>query len=214
LTYPAAAAFTIDHMHSGRSVNGVIFWLLAAVVGIHQLLVPRRRAGHVAIALLSLFGVVEMARFYRDYFGPYQTRARLWFDADRAEAIESCFEYTGTNETLYISGSVFDLQLLKGNIVDMPVDPDFHYYPTVLFFGKIPPGDYQRQGIPRDRVQLYDGSAPRPGLLLRRSLLAMWDTGLARYRFSHNTEPLPPQAYLVKTLACPSPGRYEIYRVP
>jgi 4-amino-4-deoxy-L-arabinose transferase-like glycosyltransferase len=214
LTYPAAAMLTIDHMHSGRSVNGVIFLVLAAVLGIHQLLVPRKLTGQVATALLSLFGVVEIAWFCRDYFGPYQTRARPWFEAELTEAIEYCFEHTGTDETLYISRSVFDLQLHKDDSLELLVDSNFHYYPAVLFFGRISPSIYQRQGIPKDRVQLYDGAAPRPGLLLRRNLLVMQETGFAKYWLSRNTEPLPPRASLVKTLPCPSPGRYEIYRVP
>jgi hypothetical protein len=214
LTYPAAAMLTIDHMHSGRSVNGVIFWVLAAVVGIHQLLVPRRRTGHVVIALLSLFGVVEIAWFCRDYFGPYQTRARPWFQTELTEAIEFCFEHIGTNETLYISDSAFDQQLRKDNTLELPVDRDFHYFATVPFLGKISPRFYQHQGIPQDRVQLYDGSTPKPGLFLRRSLLVVWYPSGALYGSEPNPEPLPPRATLIKMFPIRGSDDYEIYAVP
>jgi hypothetical protein len=214
LVYPAAAILTTDHMHSGRSVNGVIFWVLAAVVGIHQLLVPRRRTGHVVIALLSLFGVVEIAWFCRDYFGPYQTRARPWFQTELTEAIEFCFKHIGTNETLYISDSAFDQQLRQDNTLQLPVDRDFHYFATVPFLGKISPRFYQHQGIPRDRVQLYDGSTPKPGLFLRRSLLVVWYPSGTLYGSEPNPEPLPPRATLIKTFPIRGSDDYEIYTVP
>jgi hypothetical protein len=216
LTYPAAAALTADHMHSGRSVNGVIFWVLAAVVGIHWLLVSRRLAGQIAVALLVPFGIGETAWFCRDYFGPYQTRARDWFQAQFTEGIEFCFEQIGANETLYISGSVFCLQHHSDSAPELLVDSNFHpgFYAHLLFFGRIPPRVYQRQGIPVDRVQLYHGATSKPGLLLRGSSLVASSPGAVAYWLTPNKEPLPPQAHLVKTLPFISSARYEVYRIP
>ena len=216
LTYPAAAALTIDHMHSGRSVNGVICWVLVAVVGIHQLLLPRRLAGQIAVALIFLFGVGEIRRFYGDYFGAYQTRARDAFQAHYTDALEFCFEHLETNDTLYISGSIFCLQLRKDNALELLVDENFHpaFYEHLLFFGRIPPRIYQRQGIPKDMVRLYNGAASKPGLLLRGSFLVapILDTG--ELRVFPNKEPMPPQAHLIKTLPFISYARYEIYKIP
>ncbi len=214
LVYPTAAALTIDHMHSGRSVNGVIFWVLTAVLGIHQLLVTRAKSGRVVVALVTFCGVVETAWFCRDYFGSYQMRARPWFETELTEAIEFCYQNIGINETFYISPSAFELQLHKDNTLELLVDENFHYYPAVLFFGRIPPRFYQRQGIPKDRVRLYDGVAPKPGLLLRRSILVMHEVGVAKYWLDRNTESVPLGATLIKALPCSSPGRYEVYRIP
>jgi len=213
LAYPAAAILTVG-TNSGRSVNGVIFWLLAAVLGIHWLLVQRGPAGRVTVVALALFGVVETAQFCRDYFGPYQLRARPWFQTELTEAIEFCFEHIGTNETLYISDSAFDQQLRQDNTLQLPVDRDFHYFATVPFLGKISPRLYQHQGIPQDRVQLYDGSTPKPGLFLRRSLLVVWYPSGALYRSEPNPEPLPPRATLIKMFPIRSSDCYEIYSIP
>ena len=214
LTYPAAAALTVEHMHSGRSVHGVIFWLLTAVLGIHWLLVRRGLTGRVVITLLAIFGAAEIARFCRDYFGAYQTRARPWFQTELGEAIEFCFEHLGTNETFYISGSAFDQQLRKDNTLELPVDREFHYFATVPFLGKISPRLYQHQGLPKDRVQLYDGSTRKPGLFLRRSLLVVWYPSGALYRSEVNPEPLPPGATLIKMFTIRSSDCYEIYSIP
>jgi len=216
LAYPAAAVLANDHMHSGRSINGVIFWVLVAVVGIHRLLLRRRLAGQVAVALIFLFGVGEIRRFYGDYFGAYQTRARDAFQSQLTEPLEFCFEHLGTNDTFYISESFFELLIRKDNALMPLVDEDFHapVYEDLLFFGKIPPRIYQRQGIPKDRVRLYDGTASRPGLLLRGTHWVAWRLGTDECLLFPNKEPLPPQACLIKTFPSISYTRREIYKIP
>ncbi len=74
VVYPLAAALTPDRMHSGRCVQGAIFWLLTAAIGA-DFLWRRRVLGRTILLATCCAGLVETGWYLRDYFGPYQLPA-------------------------------------------------------------------------------------------------------------------------------------------
>ncbi len=74
LTYPIADAFTVYAPHPQRAIAGVgLYEILAAqglVLAFGWLSQRRKLAGALA-ALLALIAIVQLARFTRQYFGPY-----------------------------------------------------------------------------------------------------------------------------------------------
>jgi hypothetical protein len=214
LVYPVAAALTVDHMHSGRSINGVIFWAFTAVIGAHCLW-ENRGAGRNVLILACCAGIVEIGLYMKDYFGVYPGRCRQAFSASFTETLERSFQNLDDSETLYISDSAFAPLRF---IVDEEFKPWF--YVTILFFGKIDPRVYQQIGIPKDKVCLYEGVIHKPGLLLRCD--SSLDGQPAPDRppvYIRNVEPIPPGAMLLGTrsvsLMVPLGLRvqYELYRV-
>jgi hypothetical protein len=165
LVYPTAAALTEEHLHSGRCVNGVIFWALTAAIGAHFLW-QKRDIGRKLLVIACCAGVVEVALYLKDYFGEYQIRSRVAFSAPFTEALEDCFRALDTSNTLYVSISAV------APLVGVNVNRDFKpiTYEDILFFGKIDPRVYQQSGIPRNSVRLYEGIIDTPGLLLRTNM--------------------------------------------
>lgn len=206
--YPAAAVLTENYMHSGRSIHGAIFWGLTAVIGAHFLW-QRRGTGRNVLLIACCVGIVEVGLYLRDFFGPFQERYRVGLYTGYTEALEDCFRVIGKDETVYISGAPSALS-----------KPGYVY---ILFFGKIDPRVYQQQGIPKERVRLYDGTIPRPGILLRASMRR----GQLTYNFNlpgaatapqpvvleTNPEPIPPHAELLQTVPVGNLFQYEVYRV-
>jgi len=223
VVYPVAAALTPDRMHSGRCVQGVIFWLLTAAIGA-GFLWRRRLIGRAILLAACCAGIVETGWYLRDYFGPYQVRCRPEFTASFIEVLRDCFRALGENKTLYISASTFSpYNMIPGT--------DFkpYFYIHLLFFGRIDPLTYQHGGIPRNRVVLYDGSITTPGLLLRCTMSVIPPEAghplpLAGATFNResptyirNPEPIPPNATLLETKPVdgpfPAEVRYEVYEV-
>jgi len=216
-------ALTPDRMHSGRCVQGVIFWLLTAAIGA-GFLWRRRLIGRAILLAACCAGIVETGWYLRDYFGPYQVRCRPEFTASFIEVLRDCFRALGENKTLYISASTFSpYNMIPGT--------DFkpYFYIHLLFFGRIDPLTYQHGGIPRNRVVLYDGSITTPGLLLRCTMSVIPPEAghplpLAGATFNResptyirNPEPIPPNATLLETKPVdgpfPAEVRYEVYEV-
>jgi 4-amino-4-deoxy-L-arabinose transferase-like glycosyltransferase len=223
VVYPLAAALTPDRMHSGRCVQGVVFWLLTAAIGA-DFLWRRRVMGRAILLAACCAGVFETGWYLWDYFGPYQVRSRSEFQANIIVALQDCFRAVGDNKTLYISASTFSpFNMIPG------ADFKPYFYIHLLFFGRIDPLTYQHSGIPRDRVLLYDGSITNPGLLLRCTMSIIPPTegrtlplAGATYipgnpTYVHNQEPVPPNATLVETKPVdgpfPAEVRYEVYEV-
>ena len=236
LVYPAAAVLTIHFRHSGRTINGVIFWALTAAIGAHFLW-QRRGIGRRILVVACCVGIVEVGLYMRDYFGHYPARSREAFDAAFTEALEDCFHAANKDETVYVSSAA--VAFWKPTVT-----PDFKpvVYEDILFFGKIDPRAYQERGIPKDRVCFYDGTISKPGLLLTCNVRLVdpavtWtppshegdgvsSAGGALFgveevptplEFEMNHEPKPVGAELLETkpLWCVSGHtiQYEVYRV-
>jgi hypothetical protein len=228
LVYPIAAALTPDQMHSGRCIHGAIFWMLTAAIGA-RFLWRHRTVGRKLLIVAVCAGTIEAVLYFNDYFGPYQVRSRRAFDAAFTEALEDSFHALGPNKTLYISESAF---------APMNAILSSHFrpivYADVLFFGGIDPSLYQRGGFPTNRVVLYNGTVPAPGLLLRCNMkisLPGNTTGneptnavkrvpgflSGPVTYVPNDEPVPGWAKLIETKAAEVPStlpiEYEIYDV-
>ncbi len=209
LVAPVSAALTVDRIHSTRCVYAVVFWLLLAILGA-QWLWERRGPWRKLLLFLVCAGALEIAVYMQDYFGAYQTRDPQVFQTELTDAFEYCFAHLGTNQVLYISASTYTPY---GEDIDRDLKPQLYVY--VLFFGKIDPRIYQRTGLPTDTVRIYDGHAPKPGLLL----------GSNNYYSRHpdgvfavpDAMPIPPHASLVKTIPFSgqySFAKYQIFAVP
>ncbi len=161
LASPVPAALTVDRMHSTRSLWGVVFWLLLAMVGA-QALWRHSAMGRKLLVVICVAGFVESSMYFADYFGPYQTRSRVAFAPGFTDAITYCFSRVGSNQTLYVSGSV-------GAASDAFIDTDFKpfVYSFLLFYGKIDPWTYQHGGFSNTIVRPYLEEIDQPGLLLR-----------------------------------------------
>lgn len=207
LCYPAVAALTYDRMHSMRSVNGLPFLLLVAMVGAQHIW-KLSGLGRRAVYIVACIGVVEIAFYFHDYFGAYQVRCRNEFNASFVEALEDCFANMKDDDTLYISGTAFaPLQ----RVVTQEFRP--YYYTDILFFGKIDPQLYQSNGVPRDKVSPYTGAPDRPGLLLRCNVQYMKSAMEGAPPFEFSDEPIPSGAQLLLVKPAEPPVRYEIYRL-
>ncbi len=160
-TYPVAASLTVDRMHSTRCIDGVIPWLLLAMVGARALWRHRPTGGRLLVAI-GVVGLVESSMYFADYFGPYQTRCQTAFEAAFTDSLKYCFDRIRSNETLYVSGSV-------GTADDAFIDTDFKpsVYAQLLFYGKIDPSTYQHGGFSNTVVRPYLEQVDQPGLLLQ-----------------------------------------------
>jgi 4-amino-4-deoxy-L-arabinose transferase-like glycosyltransferase len=233
LVYPIAATLTVDPMHSGRSIDGVIVWGLTAAVGA-DFLWQRRGMARGILVVACCAGSVEMGLYLRDYFGPYQIRSRGRFDAAFTEALEDCFRIAGPTETVYISKHTFILW----EIAAIGADFKPEVYADILFFSKTDPRVYQRGGFSKERVSLYDGTIRKSGVLLRSNVRWVevpydWSVTAADTKrepspagtssdkaersvvsfFEPNIEPIPTDARLVETKPAGGVLRYEVYRV-
>jgi hypothetical protein len=183
LVYPAAACLTQDHLHSMRSVNGVIGWVLLAALGA-RLLWQKNGPGRKLLLIILCAGTVEISLYLRTYFGVrYQAYCRSVFHGQLADALKYCFQHLSADQTLYISDSTF---CPHGPIVNSRLKPFLYAY--VLFYGKFEPAQYQRAGFPLGPVRLYEDAAPKPGLLLRCNF--RWASP-TEARWIRNAEPLP-----------------------
>jgi len=205
LVYPAAAALTDDHFHSGRCINGVVFWVLTAAIGAYFLW-QKRDMGRKLLVLACLAGVIEVALYLKDYFGGYQIRSRVAFSAPFTESLEDCFRSLDTSNTLYISLSAV------APLVGVNVNREFKpiTYEDILFFGKIDPREYQQSGIPGNRVRLYEGTIDTPGLLLRTNMRLL---KMVQGETVTIPEPVPPSTKLLETKPVLEDIQYEVYQV-
>jgi 4-amino-4-deoxy-L-arabinose transferase-like glycosyltransferase len=205
LVFPIAATLTTDPRHSGRCVDGVIIWALIAAIGAHFLW-QKRDIGRKLLIVTCVAGVIEVALYLRDYFGEYQVRSYVAFSGPYVEALQDCFRVLGTGDTLYVSPNVCY------PIYPVKLDRDFKpaAYADILFFGKIEPQVYQRSGIPRNRVRLYEGKIDSPGLLLRTNVRLV---ERAQDKLVEIPDPIPAGAKLLETKPVSGVVRYEIYQV-
>jgi hypothetical protein len=207
LVYPMAASLTEDHMHSMRSVNGVIFWILLAALGA-RLLWQKKRAWRNLLLVILCAGSVEIALYLGTYFGrAYQSSCRSFFQGELAEALKYCFHHLGDGQVLYISDSTF---CPHGPIVNAELKPFLYAY--VLFYGKIDPHKYQQTDFPMETVRLYENNAPKPGLLLRCNYRWLSPT---EARWTPNVEPLPAGSVLLTSILFKNSDlRFEILKTP
>jgi hypothetical protein len=162
LTYPVAAILTKDHMHSTRCINGAPFWCILAIIGTEYIYKIRKkiRGFRIILYIFIAFTCAESVTYFINYFGKYAEASRIAFNAPLIEAIEFLFKNKNDNDILYISSSTFH----------HPVTKDFKpvWYSHFLFFGKIDPKTYQKNGIPPEIISHYDpASPPDSGFLLR-----------------------------------------------
>ena len=194
-------------MHSMRSVNGVIFWILLAAIGA-RLLWQRRSAWRELLLVIMCAGSIEIALYLRTYFGSeYQSYCRSFFQGELGGALKYCFQHLGNDQVLYISRSAFSPH---GSIVNRKLKPFLYAY--VLFYGRIDPHKYQQTGFPMDTVQLYDGPAPKAGLLLRCNYYFLPQNNP---QWVLNAEPLPAGNVLLISIPYgKSDTQFEVWRIP
>lgn len=206
--YPIAASLTVDRYHSTRCINGAPFFCLIAAVGLRgftAILRRKRLKFNWHLLLLAIFAV-ESTSYMFNYFGDYVEESRSAFNAPLIEIIEAAFRERKNNETVFVSDSLFH----------HPVDKDFKpvWYSHFLFFGKIDPLRYQKEGIPPEIVSHYEPKKNmQGGLLLKMNSRIIFDS---QYRPSIilNEEAIPEGAKLVKKipLVRDSDRFFELYR--
>ncbi len=210
LSYPAAAALTISHCHSTRSISGAVFWTAAAALGTHFLW--RKRKSQTAKYLLfatAILAAYEIPSYFHKYFTEYGTDSRGIFDASIIEAVEDACSGLQDDETLYLSKYLF---------FPMPIDSTFkpEWYPHILFFRKIPPAICQKAGgVPSGWARIYDGSTPDKGVLVRPDVIVVADDkgNLKLLEGYDELEPVPKDAALLRKLTTPSGISVSIYKV-
>jgi len=206
LAYPAAAVLTVDRMHSMRCVNGVIAWLLLAMVGAHWLW-QQRRVGRKLLVVACAVGALESLAYLADYFGPYQKLCRHAFMAGLSEGLKYSFQRINSNQTFYVDDSV-------GVPYGIYIHTDFKplIYAHLLFYGKIDPRSYQRDGLSNSVVQPYLGRIQKPGLLLRANYTSR-RSDLSPSAGMQNHIPVPSGAKLLATFEEGTPLEYEVFEV-
>ncbi len=195
VAYPLAASLTVDRMHGTRSINGVIPWLLLAMVGA-QALWRHRPIGRKLLVVICVAGLVESGMYMADYFGPYQTRCQVAFMTGFTDAFKYCFSHISNNQTLYVSGSV-------GVASEGFIDTNFKefVYAYLLFYGRTDPWTYQHGGFSNTIVRPYLEEIDQPGLLLRCNYMpanTLSSEG-PRISFIPNHESIPDTAKLLVT---------------
>ena len=108
---------------------------------------------------------------------------------------------------------------------ERPGNAEFHpfQYAHLLFFGKIDPWQYQHRGLPKERIQLYNGTIKKPGLLLTARYVLIPRPALVKLgievpaRYSQvamlNRERLPAGAQLVASFKLTNEYPLDVYRV-
>ena len=204
LVYPAAAVLTVDRMHSGRTISGVIPWLLVAMVGARYLW-GHRRVGRKVLWIICAAGLVEGTGYLVDYFGPYQTRCSAAFQTGFTKALEYSFNRLGTNQAFYVSGSVGAACNTGINVKFKP-----YIYTFLLFHGKIDPWSWQHGGFSNTVVRPYLVQIDRPGLLLRCNNTPRLEG--TRFLIVPNSESIPADAKLLATFRDET-LEYQIFEV-
>jgi hypothetical protein len=163
LFYPVAAALTTDHWHATRSVNGSVFWCVAAAAGAgaaFHFLKKRRRGAAVFRCAAALLGLLNIALYTHDYFTDYSLTSREFFRAPLTEALDQSFRILGKGEILHADKLCF---LSEGMTDDFkPV-----MYSYFLFFGKLDPVKFHREGLPMVRVAAGPEDVTEPGVFIR-----------------------------------------------
>lgn len=203
-TYPIAAALTFSHFHSTRCMNGAPFWCLAAIIGLKFFYSKRKKLG-VILVVISVMCIYEISDYMIRYFGRYQNECRASFSANHVEAIQKALKLLGENETLYISKYTFFPEEMKPQF-----KPEF--YTNILFLTKLDPEIYQKHGIPKDMVCLYEEKFDRPGIFLTLDSLYLMDENNNAV-IKRNFEKRQGNLKLIERIPTPSGINFEIYRV-
>jgi hypothetical protein len=121
------------------------------------------------------------------------------------EAFEYSFKNLKSGETLYISASA----------IPMKINAEFKpfWYSRLLFFGKVPPAEYQKAGMPGDRICAYQGRVCGKGILLRKNTVNTKDES-GRTVSVPNPEVIPVNSRLIHKIqiTAASDDCIEIYR--
>ena len=188
--YPVAAMLTVDHMHSARAINGAIIWSILAVVGAGYLWNKREvKIFKIVLCSLVFLSIYETATYFNYYFGKYVENSRLDFLAPYVEAFEYSFKNLKPGETLYISASA----------IPQRINSEFKpfWYSRLLFFGKVPPAEYQKAGIPKGYICAYQGQTLKKGIFIRNSIVSFKDGGGTVHPVQNN-EKVPGNSTLIR----------------
>ena len=214
LVYPCAAMLTEDHYHSTRSLNGMPFWLLTALIGAiyllrmsKKLLIGEQRKvpyliSTIIVSLSLCFGVFEISSYFKDYFSPYgySKRAVLAFNTPLVTALEFAGTHLQKDERLFFSRSMFSKQTTQ------EFKP--YTYASLLFFLKIPPDIYQKEGIPTSKVCFYNGKYENKGILITPNFRLISIAG--QRRIIGFMEKIPPGAKLLGTIPIDKAGHLKL----
>ena len=206
--YPLSAALTISHMHSTRAINGAVLWVIVAVVGAEYIWNKRKdKIFKIVLYSFMAFSIFETTSYFINYFGRYVEKSRFDFIAPPVEAFEYAFKNLKPGETLYVSASV----------IPQKVNAEFKplWYSYFLFFGKVPPEVYRKNGIPKDYVCLYRGQVSKPGILIRNSFIETQNKE-GRIVPVENPEVIPENSSLIHQIPIVPGSKYciEVYRFP
>lgn len=201
-TYPLAAILTMGTMHATRSLNGAPFWCAFAVLGADVTWRKRARLYPLLIIIMCL-APVEALSYFSDYFYTYPYVARIPFRSALCDSLQYAFNSMKPGDKLYVSATALPQR----------VDREFRpfWYSYFLFFGKIPPADFYKNGL-SGKVIPYEGRISGGGILVRINPLIL------RTRFRTlivpNMERIPKGSRLLaRTMLVPD-VYYEILRVP
>lgn len=204
ITYPIAASLTASHYHCTRCINGVPFLCIVTVIGMKYLWFRRKKLG-ILFAVMFFIASYEIPSYMSRYFGRYQYECRASFSANHVEAIQKALKLLGKNETLYISKYTFFPEEMKPQF-----KPEF--YTNILFLTKLEPDIYQKHGIPKDMVCLYEEKFDRPGIFLTLDSLYLMDEKNNAV-IKRNFEKREGNLKLIERISTPSGINFEIYRV-
>jgi hypothetical protein len=204
LTYPLAAVFTMGRMHATRSLNGVPFWCALGILGA-SCVWRRRRKLYLLFLVVAFLAVYELGQYFYHFYRVYPKISRQFFYASFVDALEALSFRVKDGDKVYISPYAVPLSCDK-NFRPMG-------YAYLLFFLKVSPCAYQREGrIPG--VSLYEWNTRAGGGILLR--INPWIANLkdGSRILVPNKGHLPRGAQLLDRIEIAPNLYYEILRVP
>lgn len=208
LVYPLAAVLTEERMHGTRSLNGLPFWGILAVVGVAYLWNLRSKYRWLvwAFCLLGCGMCLEVTKYMRDYFIEYKECSKIYFMGHYISALEYGCKELEEDQTLYISGFFFSHQ----------VNPAFkpYWYAVIAFIRNIPPAVYQKEGIPSRMVSpFYGQKIKNDGILLTSNCQIRGKTRDGKLIIQKNPEKPPANAVLLRRIQINFWHSLNVYRV-
>ncbi|HCE45729.1 MAG TPA: hypothetical protein DET40_19475 [Lentisphaeria bacterium] len=210
LFYPIAAIITTGEINCTRTMQGSVIWMLISMLGLAYLWSHKKKY-EILIAIVLIFGTIEIPYYFYNYFYIYPERpeTRFAFFAPFTDAFKEAFSSLGTNETLYISKTVSPLPINIRNFNEKFHD-DFYIY--LLVYGKLAPSAYQENGISGDNFSIYEGRIKKSGMLITSDSFLIFKPG-GQYELCKNIEPIPDGALLLKEIQVNPYKKLLVYKL-
>ena len=195
-------------MHSTRSLNGIPFWCLIAVLGTDFIWRKKDKIKFTRTMFIGLFiwMLISVSQYIYNYFGEYQKKIKSYMGVPWISALEYSFDHLQPNETLYISDYFFPDQ------VNSNFKP--YWYAVLLFLGKIDPVVYQKHGIPHKIIFPYCGQKHlNNGILLTSNIQPVKINNQGKLVFRKNNKMPPKNSILLKTVNVKTYYNIYIYHI-